>query len=152
MNSLEKRNRRVGRAWLLLCGALALHVADEALTGFLAVYNPTVLAIRSAIPWLPLPVFRFDIWLTGLAIAVTGLILLVRPIAQGRWWTRPAAYVFAIFMIVNALGHTAGTLAGQTVPSVRFARPMPGFYSSPLLLAASVLLLARLKSASRFSP
>lgn len=150
LQAATNRNRQVGSAWLLLCGALALHVADEALTGFLAVYNPIVASIRSEIPWLPLPVFRFDVWLTGLAIAVAVLSLLSPAIARGHRWTRPAGYVFAIFMIVNALGHTAGTLAGQTVSSVHFTRPMPGFYSSPLLLGASILLLARLRSASRF--
>jgi hypothetical protein len=30
----------VGRAWVTLCLALALHVTDEALTGFLDVYIP----------------------------------------------------------------------------------------------------------------
>lgn len=39
-----------GRAWLALAGALAVHVADEALTGFLAVYNPAVLALREFAP------------------------------------------------------------------------------------------------------
>jgi hypothetical protein len=37
-------------------------------------------------------------------------------------------------------------VAGRTVASVQFSRPMPGFYSSPFLLAASVLLLVRLRS------
>ena len=31
---------RIRTAWLALVVALALHVADEALTGFLDVYNP----------------------------------------------------------------------------------------------------------------
>ena len=37
---------RYGRAWVALAAALAVHVTDEALTNFLAVYNPTVRAIR----------------------------------------------------------------------------------------------------------
>jgi hypothetical protein len=36
-----------GLAWLFLCVAFCAHVADEALTGFLDVYNPTVLAVRA---------------------------------------------------------------------------------------------------------
>jgi hypothetical protein len=48
-------------------------------------------------------------------------------------------------MILNALGHTLGTILGHTVPSVRFARPMPGFYSSPLLAAASLFLIWTLR-------
>jgi hypothetical protein len=58
---------------------------------------------------------------------------------------RPIAYVFAILMLVNGLGHTLGTIFGRTVESVRFPRPMPGFYSSPFLLVASVYLLSQLR-------
>jgi hypothetical protein len=139
---------KIARAWLLLCFALAVHVADEALTGFLSVYNPTVHALTQTVPWLPLPVFTFKVWITGLALAVAALSLLTPWIARAGHWTRPAAYVFAAVMLANALGHTAGTIAGQTVASVHFSRPMPGFYSSPLLLAASVLLLVRLRGSS----
>ena len=34
------------RAWYFLVSALAIHVADEALTDFLSFYNPLVLRIR----------------------------------------------------------------------------------------------------------
>jgi hypothetical protein len=40
------RLTRVRTAWLQLVVALALRVIDEALTGFLEVYNPTVRALR----------------------------------------------------------------------------------------------------------
>jgi hypothetical protein len=136
--------RKLGRAWLWLCLALALHVLDEALTGFLTVYNPSVAAIRTKIPWLPLPVFRFDVWLAGLIFAIIALLVASVWVFRGVRWTRTAAYIFAIFMTVNALGHTAGTIFGQTVDSVRFDGPMPGFYSSPFLLATSIYLLYRL--------
>jgi len=139
-------NVLLGRAWILLCLALFLHVTDEALTGFLAVYNPTVIALRERIPWLPLPVFRFEIWLAGLLAASAVLLGLSRFVYRGAKWMRPAAYLFAALMIANALGHVAGTLAGRTVASVPVRRPMPGFYSSPLLLAASLYLLARLRA------
>jgi hypothetical protein len=59
-----------GRAWLALTAALALHVVDESLNDFLAVYNPAVVAIRERLPWLPLPTFTFAIWLFGLVLAV----------------------------------------------------------------------------------
>jgi hypothetical protein len=140
-------NGRVGRAWLTLCFALLLHVADEAATGFLAVYNPTVVAIRGRLPWLPLPVFRFETWLAGLIIAILALFALSGFVFQGARWTRPAAFVFAIVMAANALGHAAGTVFGRTAASVHFARPMPGFYSSPFLLAAATYLLLRMRRA-----
>jgi hypothetical protein len=54
-----------GIAWLALCIAFAIHVADEALTDFLSVYNPAVRAIRARFPFLPLPTFTFRVWLTG---------------------------------------------------------------------------------------
>lgn len=58
---------------------------------------------------------------------------------------RPLAYLFAVIMLLNGLGHTLGTIAGRTVAGVHFPRPMPGFYSSPLLLAASLYLLVQLR-------
>lgn len=134
-----------GRAWLYLCLALALHVTDEALTGFLAVYNPTVRAIRERVPWFPMPTFEFRTWLAGLLFVVVVLLGLSWFAYQGARWLRPVAYGFAALMILNALGHTAGTIAGERFFPAPFHRPMPGFYSSPFLLAASVYLLWRLR-------
>ena len=131
---------------MLLCGALAIHVMDEALTGFLSVYNPTVIEIKSSVPGLPLPVFSFEVWLGGLVLAVIGLSLLTRFVAGSAPWARAAAYIVAVIMLANALGHTAGTIFGRTTASVEFLRPMPGFYSSPLIAAAAILLLVRLRS------
>ena len=141
-------NRQVGQAWLWLCLALALHVADEALTGFLGVYNPTVIALRNRFPWFPMPVFSFGQWLGGLIIAVVGLSLLSVFAFKGSRWIRPLGYAFALLMLANAIGHTMGTLFGRTVESVQFARPMPGFYSSPFLFAAAIYLLIRLCSSA----
>jgi hypothetical protein len=142
-------SRRLGIAWVLLVLALALHVTDEALTGFLSVYNPTVLAMRRNTGWFPMPVFTFDIWLAGLVSAVIVLLLPSRFVFRGDRWIRPLGYFFAILMIANGLGHTAGTILGRTLASVRFPRPMPGFYSSPFLLAASVYLLIQLRLTSK---
>ena len=49
---------RFAFACVLLSAALTLHVIDEALTGFLAVYNRTVRAMRKRVPLLPLPTLR----------------------------------------------------------------------------------------------
>jgi hypothetical protein len=143
---VSNSDRRLGQAWLWLCLALALHVTDEALTGFLDVYNPTVLVIRSRVPWLPLPVFEFGTWLTGLVAAVAALSFLALPAFRGRGWIRVPGYAFAILMLANATGHTAGTVFGRTVESVQVPRPMPGFYSSPFLFAAALNLLYRLRA------
>jgi hypothetical protein len=44
MSATHHAIRRFCAAWVGLCAALALHVTDEALTGFLDVYNPAVQA------------------------------------------------------------------------------------------------------------
>ncbi len=59
-----------GRAWFALTVAFALHVFDEATTGFLTVYNPTVTAMRARWEWFPMPTFEFREWLVGLILAV----------------------------------------------------------------------------------
>ena len=61
-------------------------------------------------------------------------------------WIRPIFYFVVIVAgLLNALGHTLATILGHTVNSVRFARPAPEFYSSPLLLAASIYALVQLR-------
>ncbi|MGH9531588.1 MAG: hypothetical protein ACRD2Q_04295 [Terriglobales bacterium] len=137
-------SRHLGIAWIALCAAFAVHVADEALTGFLSVYNPTVIGLRQRYNWFPMPVFDFWGWLTGLVIAIAALLALSPFAFRGAAWLRPLAYVFAVIMLVNAAGHTLGTIFGRTLPSITFERPMPGFYSSPLLLVASVYMLRAL--------
>lgn len=141
-------DRGFGPAWMFLCGALAVHVLDEALTGFLSVYNPTVMAVKDRLPWFPAPVFRFDVWLGGLIAAVIVLLGLGIFAYRGSRAMRLAATIFAVIMLLNAAGHTAGTILGRTVESVRFPRPMPGTYSSPLLLVAAIYLLLEVRRAS----
>lgn len=138
-----------GQGWLALCCAFVAHVTDEALTGFLSVYNPTVLALRARLGWWPMPTFAFRPWLTGLIVANLVLLALAPLAFRGARRLRPIAYFFAVVMLLNGIGHTLGTLFGQTVASVHFSRPMPGFYSSPLLLAASIYLLYQLRATSQ---
>lgn len=135
-----------GLAWMFLCFALCAHVADEAWTGFLAVYNPTVLAVRAQHPWFPMPTFEFREWLIGLILAIL-LCLLLTPLAyRNARWLRPLAYFFAVVMLLNGTGHTIATILGRTVSSIHFPRPAPGFYSSPLLFVGSIYLLIRLRA------
>ncbi|MBA3975246.1 MAG: hypothetical protein C0504_13650 [Candidatus Solibacter sp.] len=133
-------NPRLARAWGAMAWAVLIHVLDEAWNNFLVVYNPAAIALTGRYPWLPLPVFQFEYWLGGLLLAVIGLFLLKR---QARRATTPiviAAYILAAAMAVNAVWHTALTIAGHTPTGMEFTRPMPGFWSSPLLLAASIWL------------
>jgi hypothetical protein len=124
---------RWAKAWAALCLAFALHVVDEAANNFLSWYNPNVLALRARFPWLPLPVFTFPVWITGLATAVSGLTALIPLVRRGRRWLVPLALVFAIIHIANAIGHITVSIVGRW-----FA---PGVYSSPFLLAAAIWLL-----------
>ena len=139
--SRELRVYRHWVAWIGLCGALAIHVADEALTDFLALYNPRVLAIRERYPFLPLPTFTFEGWLALLIFAIVALTAVSFFVWKGRWAMRPISYVFAGFMLLNGLLHIAGSFYMGTFN--------PGVYSSPLLLAASIFLIVRTVDLSR---
>lgn len=120
------------RAWLLLVGALALHVLDEALTGFLDFYNPLVLDIRSRVPWFPMPTFTFGVWLVGLILLVGVLAGLAPAVRRGGVLPSLASWLLSVIMFMNGVGHLAG--------SVYFQRWLPGTTSAPLLLVASALL------------
>ena len=126
-----------GKAWIYLCLALLVHVIDETANDFLSVYNPFVKSIRAFIPFLPVPTFSFPVWLGGLLAAVV-LLLSLSPFAfhEARW-VKPLAYFLGIVMIINGLLHFAG--------SWYLNRLMPGFISSPLLIACSIYLLVTLR-------
>lgn len=140
-----------GLPWLLLCLAFCAHVTDEALTGFLSVYNPTVIVMRSRLSWFPMPTFEYRDWLIGLIVANLILLALTPLAYRNTRALRPLAHFFAGVMLLNGMGHTFFTVLGRTVASVQFPRPAPGFYSSPFLLITSIYLFLRLR-ATRTSP
>ncbi len=133
-----------GRPWFALTIAFAFHVLDEATTGFLDVYNPTVTAMRARVSWFPMPTFGFREWLVGLLAGVVLCFALTPLAARNARWLRPLAWFYAFIMFFNGVGHSLFTILGHTVVSVTFARPAPGFYSSPLLFFGSVWLMIRL--------
>ncbi|MCL4522718.1 MAG: hypothetical protein M1453_02325 [Acidobacteria bacterium] len=136
--------RKHGWAWVALTLALAVHVADEALTNFLAFYNPLVASLRWRVGWLPFPTLTFEVWISGLIVAVTLLFLLSVFVFRGARAMVYLSYPYGILMLLNGLGHSVGSLY--------FGRLLPGVYSSPLLIAASVWLLicaARRQSAMK---
>ena len=138
-----------GLAWILLCLAFCSHVADEALTGFLNVYNPTVIAMRERLVWFPMPTFQYREWLVGLIVANLILLALTPFAYRNARGLRPLAYFYAGVMLLNGLGHTFFTVLGRTVASVQFPRPAPGFYSSPFLLITSIYLFMRLRASRK---
>lgn len=120
-------------AWVGLALALALHVTDEALTGFLPVYNSVVEGVRADNSWLPLPTFTFPVWLGGLVLGVLLLLALTPIVARGARWIRVVSLILGVIMTGNALGHIGA--------SVYWGRLAPGVYSSPILLIAALALL-----------
>ena len=118
---------------------LALHVADEALTGFLSLYNPIVREARARIGWFPMPEFTFGVWLTGLCLLVI-VLLALSPLAYGGSRAlRVAAYPYAAIMFLNGVGHLAG--------SMYLGRWAPGATTAPLLIAASIWLVISARAA-----
>jgi len=128
-------------AWMALCGALAIHITDEAMSGFLEWYNPTVRAMREKYPRLLLPTFTFEVWISLLIFAVVALSAVSYFVWKGRWAMRPISHVFAVFMLTNGLLHIAHSLYMREF--------MPGVYTSPLLLAASIALIVYTRAYER---
>ena len=124
---------RHARAWLLLDAALAVHVIDEALTGFLDFYNPLVRQLRDRLGFWPMPTFTFRVWLSGLIVLVVVLALLTPTVRRGTTGTRVLSWVLAVVMLGNGIAHLAG--------SAYYQRWLPGATSAPLLLAASIMLI-----------
>jgi hypothetical protein len=131
--------RRTATAWLAMVTAVGVHVIDEALTGFLAFYNPLVLSMRQRFGFFPMPIFTFPVWIAGLTLAVLIGFALTPAVARGGRVIRVVCGSLSVLMIGNACGHMLG--------SVYFGRLLPGFWSSPFLLAASVWMLVRVISA-----
>jgi hypothetical protein len=114
-------------AWLLLCAVLAVHIADEASTRFLDLYNAEVAAMG-----FPALQFTFPMWTTLLALAVAGLLIISYWVRRGTWWTVHAAYIFVFLMLSNGIAHLGF--------SIHMRAWMSGAYTSPLLIAASLNL------------
>ena len=126
-------------AWVCLALAIAVHVTDEALTGFLPVYNGIVEGLRTRHPWMPLPTFTFPVWLGGLVLGVLLLLALTPFVSRGRGWIRVVSLILGTLMLGNALGHLGA--------SIHWGRVAPGAYSSPVLLIAAVALLVTARRA-----
>jgi hypothetical protein len=122
-------NKRVS-AWLLMVTAVAIHVFDEAVTDFLPYYNQLVLDFRERLGFFQFPTFSFGIWLGGLIAAIFLCFSLTPVVKRGGAAIRIVVLVLGVLMVVNALSHI--------VASVYFGRLVPGFWSSPLLLATAV--------------
>jgi hypothetical protein len=134
-----------GSAWFALCVAFALHIFDEASSGFLAVYNPTVTILRGRWGWFPTGTFEFGEWLAAL-IAACGVLFFLTPVAgRGMSGLRPLAWVYAVLMFLSGLGSDLFSILGHTVAAVTVPRPGPGFFSSAFVFVGSLWLMYRLR-------
>ena len=104
-----------------------MHVADEASTGFLDLYNPAVTAMG-----LPALRFTFPVWITLLALAITGLVILSYWVRRGTWWTVHAGYTSAFLVLANVIAHSSFSIHRHAC--------MSGAYTPSLLVAASLNL------------
>jgi hypothetical protein len=147
---LRSRNRgNFGFAWLLLGLSSAANILDDALNDFLGYYNATVLTLYGHFSWFPRIDLNFREWLIGV-IAADAVLLLLTPFTfRNSRFVRLIAYIFSIIMLLIGAGSILASMLGQTVPSVHFSGGAPGVYTSPLLLAASVLLLWELRSSAK---
>jgi hypothetical protein len=135
-------NLRHGLAWIFLCLAFALHVLDEAIFNFLSFYNPTVLALREKIPFMTFPTFNYTTWLTGLIVGIIVSLTLSLFAFRNVEWMIPLSYILSVIMLINGIGHIMFSIyAGQVIP---------GLYSSPFLLLASIILMITTSSKNRY--
>ncbi len=127
-----RRRSRLAQAWLALTVALTLHVAEGAIRDYLSFYNPLAMSLRDMLLWTWMPTFTFAAWLgvwTAILAALYGLTWFA---AYPARWIVLAALVYAdvIFLFAGAkLGF-----------ALYLQKAIPGVYTAPLLLAASVWL------------
>lgn len=137
-----------GIAWLLLCLSFAANILDDALHDFVGYYDATVLTLYGHFSWFPRVDLSFREWLVG-AILADAILLLLIPLAfRNSFFLRPIAYFLSAIMLLRGCASILATARGRTVPSVHFTGMAPGTYTSPLLLAASIYLLRRLRSSA----
>jgi hypothetical protein len=131
MKSVSKK--KIATAWFLLTTALAVHVIDEAVNSFLPFYNDLVLSIRDSLGFSPMPTFAFPVWVGGLILLIL-VCYAITPVVGRAWgYYRIPVAIFAVIMIINGCGHIIG--------SKYFARLLPGFWSSFLLIAGGIYLI-----------
>lgn len=120
------------RAWVLLCLAFALHIVDEAAGDFLSYYNAMVRGLRHRWDWFPAPTLSFGPWIS-LLVAAVFILLMLAPLAhRGATGMKILSYIFAVVMALNGLLHLLAAFFERWA--------VPGVYTAPLLVAASVYL------------
>lgn len=124
-------------SWLALCAALAFHIFEEA--AHVRDFAPTFSILRDLLPWLP--TFSYEFWLFNNVGAVIVLSAFTWQVHKRNPLMRPASYAFALFTIIIAMSRSLWVpLSGNPMA--------PWMTATPILLAASLLLLLSIPRAS----
>lgn len=127
-------HRALGLAWFYLCCLLVAHGVEEAMGGFVDVWNPVLATVR-ATTGLPLPQFQISVWLGCLVVVVLVLLALTAFAFRTPMSMTTASVVFGAIMIVNGVNHLASPLY--------LGRFLPGQFTSPLLIASGTWLIVQ---------
>ena len=130
-------------AWFVLCVLLALHIAEEAASGDYRAYGQSLALLRELFPQLPIPQFRFTVWLVDIAGAIIVLFLLTGLVHKNYQIMRSASFALATFTTANAMLHILLSLASDQV--------LAGTLTSPLLLVASLFLFLTIPRTEHFN-
>ena len=126
---------RDATAWILMISAMGIHVLDEALTDFIDFYNSLVQELRDGLGFFPAPIIPYGAWLGGLIAVVIAGFALTPLVDRGRGFF----WILTIAMGMNMIAKASGIMLG----SLLFGRLLPGFWSSPFLLAAALFVVVR---------
>ena len=118
-----------------MISAAAVHVLDEAVTGFLPFYNDIAFNLRGRLGFFLPPTFTFGTWLGGLIAVIIVCFALTPLVRRGGRFIRVVTTVLGVLMVANALLHMLGSLYS--------GRLLPGLWSSPILLATAVYVVIR---------
>jgi hypothetical protein len=128
--SAGRRPTGIGRPWLALCLALALHLAEEAYRGFFPAYGMAIRAVRELFPYVGSPSLALAVSL-WMGVALVATLTALTPFAyRGAAWMRVPAIGFSLITLANVTGHVSGSmLAGHA---------LPGVYTAPILAVVGV--------------
>jgi hypothetical protein len=134
MPTSSTRLAAFGRAWLVLCAVTALHLLEESTTGFLEDFAPLVHRVGLTIG-IPVEMPAYSVWLAVIASLVVFVFVLTPWAFRGPLWVILGSYVFAALMIGNGVNHLLSPLY--------LGHFLPGQWTSPLLIWASIQLVAK---------
>lgn len=135
------RSGRLSRAWLALTLALTLHVAEGAVRDYLAFYNPLAMSLRDMLLWTWMPTFTFAAWLGGWIVILAALYGLTWFAACPARWVVWCALAYAEVVFLFS--------AAKLAFAIYLQKAIPGVFTAPLLLIASLWLTLEAVSALR---